>query len=46
VIVGRQSLGSNVDWTFMALHVGYLLILALVCAWFSVNAFRAYQRSI
>jgi ABC-2 type transport system permease protein len=46
VVVGRQSLASNVDWSFVALHVGYLAVLALACAWFSVNAFRAYQRSI
>ncbi|HEX3722079.1 MAG TPA: ABC transporter permease [Nitrolancea sp.] len=46
VVVGRQSLGSNVDWTFVALHIGYLVALALACGWFSVRAFRGYQRSI
>lgn len=46
VIAGRQALQSNVDWSLVALHLSYLLALALVCAWFSVTSFRAYQRAI
>lgn len=46
VDIGRQSLSANVDWTFIGLHMAYLLALALACGWLSVNAFRAYQRSI
>jgi ABC-2 type transport system permease protein len=46
VEIGRQTLNANVDWTFVAAHIAYLLVLALACAWLSVNAFRAYQRSI
>jgi len=46
VIVGRQTLSTNVDWSFVATHIGYLIALALICAWFSVTSFRAYQRAI
>ncbi len=46
VAIGRETLSTNADWTFIGLHLIYLLVLTLVFAWISVNAFRAYQRSI
>lgn len=46
VDAGRQTLHAHVDWTLMATHFGYLLALAVACAWLSTRAFRAYQRSI
>ncbi|MGA7671750.1 MAG: ABC transporter permease [Nitrolancea sp.] len=46
VDIGRQTLSTNVDWTFVGMHLAYLTILTLACLWLSVNAFRAYQRSI
>ena len=46
VEVGRQTLTTTVDWQIVATRGGALLALALVCAWISVRAFRAYQRSI
>jgi ABC-2 type transport system permease protein len=46
VEVGRQTLNTSVDWQLIAVRGGALLALALVCAWISTRAFRAYQRSI
>jgi ABC-2 type transport system permease protein len=46
VEAGRQTLSTSIDWSLVGIHVAELVALALVCAWFSVRAFRAYQRSI
>jgi ABC-2 type transport system permease protein len=46
VEVGRQTLASSIDWSLVVAHLAELLALALVCAWLSIRAFRAYQRSV
>jgi ABC-2 type transport system permease protein len=46
VTAGRTALSANVDWSTLLSQSGYLLALALVCAWLSARAFGAYQRSI
>jgi ABC-2 type transport system permease protein len=46
VEVGRQMLGSSVDWSLVGVHLAELLALMLVFAWLSTRAFRAYQRSV
>ncbi len=46
VEVGRQTLTSNVDWSLAGPRLAGLLALALVTAWLSTRAFRAYQRSV
>jgi ABC-2 type transport system permease protein len=46
VEVGRQMLGSNIDWLLVGERMAGLLALTLVCAWLSTRAFRAYQRSV
>jgi ABC-2 type transport system permease protein len=46
VEVGRQTLVESVDWPFVAVRLAGLLALTLVCAWLSIRAFRAYQRSV
>jgi ABC-2 type transport system permease protein len=46
VEVGRQTLVESVDWQFVAVRLAGLLALTLVCAWLSIRAFRAYQRSV
>lgn len=46
VEVGRQTLGSSIDWSLVGRHLAELLALTLVCAWLSTRAFRAYQRSV
>ena len=46
VEVGRQTLSETVDWPFVAVRLAGLLALAFVCAWLSIRAFRAYQRSV
>ena len=46
VEVARQTLASNIDWSLVGSHLAALLALALVCAWLSTRAFRAYQRSV
>ena len=46
VEVGRQTLAESVDWQFVAVRLAGLLALTLVCAWLSIRAFRAYQRSV
>jgi ABC-2 type transport system permease protein len=46
VEAGREALGAGVDWSFVLPRAGYLLAFALVCAWLSTRAFRAYQRSV
>jgi ABC-2 type transport system permease protein len=46
VEVGRQTLSETVDWQFVAVRLAGLLALTLVCAWLSIRAFRAYQRSV
>jgi ABC-2 type transport system permease protein len=46
VEVGRQTLAESIDLPFVAVRLAGLLALALVCAWLSIRAFRAYQRSV
>ena len=46
VEVGRQTLSSSIDWSLVGAHLAELLVLMLVCAWLSILAFRAYQRSV
>jgi ABC-2 type transport system permease protein len=46
VEAGRQTLSSSIDWSLVSMHLAELLVLALVCAWLSTRAFRAYQRSV
>ena len=46
VEVGRQTLSSNMGWSLVGAHLAELLALALACAWLSILAFRAYQRSV
>jgi ABC-2 type transport system permease protein len=46
VEVGRQTLSETVDWQFVGVRLAGLLALTLVCAWLSIRAFRAYQRSV
>jgi ABC-2 type transport system permease protein len=46
VEVGRQTLSETVDWQFVGMRLAGLLALTLVCAWLSIRAFRAYQRSV
>jgi ABC-2 type transport system permease protein len=46
VEAGREALSSNVDWGLVLSRAGYLLALAIACAWFATGAFRSYQRSI
>ncbi len=46
VEIGSQTLRSNIDWSLVGVHLAWLLVLMLVCAWLSIRAFRAYQRSV
>jgi ABC-2 type transport system permease protein len=46
VEVGGQTLRGNLDWSLVGTHLVELLLLMLVCAWLSIRAFRAYQRSV
>lgn len=46
VEVGRQTLSTTIDWSVVGVHLAELLALALACAWLSIRAFRAYQRSV
>jgi ABC-2 type transport system permease protein len=46
VEVGSQTLRSSIDWSLVCVHLAELLVLMLVCAWLSIRAFRAYQRSV
>jgi ABC-2 type transport system permease protein len=46
VEAGREAVGANVDWGFVAERVGLLLGLAIVCVWVATRAFRSYQRSV
>lgn len=45
VIVARQALQATPDWATIWAHLGMLAALAVVMAWLSTRAFRAYQRS-
>jgi ABC-2 type transport system permease protein len=46
VEVGRQTLSDTIDWSLVGGRLAALLALTLVCAWVSIRAFRAYQRSV
>lgn len=43
---GRVASGADPDWGFVLARMGGLLVFAVVCAWLSVRAIRAYQRSL
>jgi ABC-2 type transport system permease protein len=45
VEAGRQTLNSSIDWSLVGGRLAELLALALICAWLSIRAFRAYQSS-
>ena len=46
VQAGQEGLQADVDWGLVLRRVGYLLALALVCAWLATCSFRTYQRSL
>jgi ABC-2 type transport system permease protein len=46
VQAGREALGTQTDWGFVLARFGWLLALAVVCAWLATRAFRSYQRSV
>jgi ABC-2 type transport system permease protein len=46
VEVSRQTVSTSIDWSLVSTHLAGLLALVLVCAWLSIRAFRAYQRSV
>ncbi|MGC2191719.1 MAG: ABC transporter permease [Candidatus Dormiibacterota bacterium] len=46
VLTSRQALGQHPNWAYVELHLGLLAVLAVLCAWLSTRAFRAYQRSV
>ncbi|HET6751244.1 MAG TPA: ABC transporter permease [Actinomycetes bacterium] len=46
VQAGREALGAQTDWGFVLARFGWLLALAVVCAWLATRAFRSYQRSV
>lgn len=45
VQASRAALATDVDWSIVFTHLGYLVIFALVSAWLATQAFRSYQRS-
>jgi ABC-2 type transport system permease protein len=46
VQAGREALGTQTDWGFVLARFGWLLCLAVACAWLATRAFRSYQRSV
>jgi ABC-2 type transport system permease protein len=46
VEAGREALGANPDWTFVAPRLLGLLVLAILSTAWATSTFRAYQRSI
>ncbi|GLW63906.1 transport permease protein [Actinomadura rubrobrunea] len=46
VEIGRETLYDGVDWGFVLARAAGLLVVALVCAWLSTLAFRAYQKQV
>jgi ABC-2 type transport system permease protein len=46
VEAGREAVGADVDWGFVAERVGLLFGLAVLCVWVATRAFRSYQRSV
>jgi ABC-2 type transport system permease protein len=46
VLAGREALGGDPDWTFIAVRLGALLVLAVGCTLLSTLTFRAYRRSV
>jgi ABC-2 type transport system permease protein len=43
---GREALSASADWSLVLARTGYLIVLAVLCAWFATRAFRSYQRSV
>jgi ABC-2 type transport system permease protein len=43
---GRAALGASPDWTYIAIHGGYLAGLAAVMIGLSTLSFRSYQKSL
>ncbi|MBX6770747.1 MAG: ABC transporter permease [Chloroflexi bacterium] len=46
VDAARSALASDADWGLVLTRIGLLLVLAIVCTWLSMRAFRTYQRSV
>ncbi len=46
VQAGRTALAANADWGLVFSRLGWLCVLAVVCAAVTVQSFRAYQRSL
>ncbi|GAA3198803.1 ABC transporter permease [Actinocorallia longicatena] len=46
VTAGREAMSADVDWGFVAIRCGGLLVLAAVCVALSVRTFRIYQKSV
>jgi ABC-2 type transport system permease protein len=46
VNAGREALSAGADWAQIAGWAGLLAAFFAACLWFSVRAFRAYQRSV
>lgn len=46
VQAGRSALSATPDWGLAFTRLGWLLVLAAVCAVVTVRSFRAYQRSL
>jgi ABC-2 type transport system permease protein len=45
VVVSREALSADPDWSAIWPRLGGLLVVALVAVWLATRAFRAYQRS-
>ena len=46
VQAAREALGAQPDWGFVLSRFGWLLAMALVCAFLATRAFRTYQRAV
>lgn len=46
VELGREAMSASPDWSAVLERGSALLALALLCAWLSSRAFRAYQRAV
>ncbi len=46
VEAARSAVSSHVDWSLVGSRCGYLVALAIVCAWLATRAFRAYEKSL
>ncbi|MGH2411040.1 MAG: ABC transporter permease, partial [Chloroflexota bacterium] len=46
VQASRVALQAQADWGYVLTRVGWLVALTVVCGWFSVMAFKSYQKSV